>query len=339
MSTLVSKFSVYLLFRRYEVFNNGQTRVEVDFPPQGALKIKKSPYFPSQFPASFSSIAEAGDSLDSLKRSYVIQCRNIMQAVSVGRTPEIPNHLFEQIKTSFPRWCAAFSRFEESSENLFASRERLGFKLLKIHQLHLMIYYEYAKASEIALYKNEASCFSWDDCNDIFAEIVSLAASVIKTAYGTQTPFCNFAPERNAVQPFFCLDNGVLVPLYEVATLCRDPVIRRRAVSILRSAPRQEGVFNSHLLAMAAEKAIEIEEATASGGFVDYDSIVAGSKVEQEGSRITKSSEVPDSVRLTYAFPKIDMVKKKISLTIGPSAKKEINIPWEALNFLVEAAR
>jgi hypothetical protein len=301
------------------------------------------PCFPSEFPESFTSIAEAGNSLDTLKGSYVIHCRNIMHAVSVGKTYEMPKYLFEQMRLSSPRWCAAFSHFEES---LGFSRELLGFKLIKIHRLHFMIYYEYAKASELALYKNEISSFSWDEYNDLFAEIVSLAGSVIKTTSATQTPFPGCASgsfdsmkQGSEIQPSFCLDNGVLLPLYEVATLCRDPIIRRKAVSILRSAPRQEGVFNSHLLAMAAEKAIEIEEAAASGNSLDYDSIITGSKVEQERNTITKSSEVPDSVRLNYAFPKIDMVKKKISLTIGPSAKKEINIPWPDLNFLVETAR
>lgn len=303
-------------------------------------------YFPSEFPTSFTSVAEASTSLDALTRSYVIPCRNIMQAVSVGKTPQMPEYLFEQIRVSFPRWCTAFSRLEESRGHSLVSREQLGFKLIKVHRLHFTIYYEYAKASELALYKNETSTFSWDDYNDLFEEIVSLVGEVIKTTSGDRIPLSGHSPgsfgsvkQDSAIQPLFCLENGILLPLYEVSTMCRDPVIRRRAVNILRLAPRQEGVYNSHLLAMAAEKAIEIEEAAASGGTLDYDTVVSESKVKQERNTIMKSSEVPDSVRLTYAFPKIDMVKRNISLTIGPSAKKEIDIPWPDLNFLVDNAR
>lgn len=273
-----------------------------------------------------------------------------MQAVSIGKAPQISEYLFEQIGSSFPRWCAAFSRFEESRRHLPA-REQNGLKVIKIHQLHMMMYYEYARSSERAMHMNETSLFSWDDYKDQFAEIVSLAASVVNT-YGAQSPLSeqfDSAVKSNQIQPFFCLDDGVLAPLYEVATLCRDPTIRRRAVNILREAPRQEGLFNSHLLAMVAEKAITIEEeaaASGAGGVMNYDSIITDTRVEKHeagntttASMVTNSSQVPDSVRLVYAFPKFDLVERKISLTIGPSTKKEIDIPWPALNFLVDVGR
>lgn len=262
-----------------------------------------------------------------------------MQAVSIGKAPETSEYLFEQIGSAVPRWCAAFARFEESRRNL-PDREQNGLKIVKIHQLHMLMYYEYARASERAIHRKERSLFSWDDYNDQFAEIVSLAASVVRNAYGTQ---CSSG--GNKVQPVFCLDDGVLAPLYEVATLCRDPTIRRRAVSILRSAPRQEGLFNSHLLAMVAEKAIAIEEeaAAASSGSsgLDYNSIITDTKAgnQKAGNTITESFQIPDSARLVYAFPKFDLAQKRISLTIGPSTKREIDIPWPALDFLVDAGR
>ena len=42
---------------------------------------------------------------------------------------------------------------------------------------------------------------------------------------------------------------------------CRHPVIRRKAVSLLYTAPRQEGVWDSILTARVAERLIGIEEA------------------------------------------------------------------------------
>lgn len=208
-------------------------------------------------------------------------------------------------------------------------------KIVKIHQLHMMMYYEYARASERALYSKKRSLFSWDDYNDRFAEIVSLAAAVVGNSHATHSLL-----RVDQMQPVFCLDDGVLAPLYEVATLCRDPTIRRRAVDILRSAPRQEGLFNSHLLAMVAEKAIAIEEeaAIAASGSMDYVSIVTDTRPENPDASnavITESLQIPESVRLVYAFPKFDLAQKRISLTIGPSTTREIDIPWPALDFLV----
>lgn len=257
-----------------------------------------------------------------------------MQAVSIGKAPETSEYLFEQIGSSVPRWCAAFARFEESRRHLHDG-EQTGLKIVKIHQLHMVMYYEYARASERALYRNERSLFSWDDYNDQFAEMVSMAASVVGNSHGTYS-----SPQGGQIQPVFCLDDGVLAPLYEVATLCRDPAIRRRAVDILRSAPRQEGLFNSHLLAMVAEKAIAIEEKAAitASGSMDYVSIVTNTKPENPDASnavITDSLQIPESVRLVYAFPKFDLTQKRISLTIGPSTTREIDIPWPALDFLV----
>lgn len=259
-----------------------------------------------------------------------------MQAVSIGKAPETSEYLFEQIGSSVPRWCAAFARFEESRRHL-PDREQNGLKIVKIHQLHMMMYYEYARASERALHRNERSVFSWDQYNDQFAEIVSLAASVV----GDSSMVRSSSKDDPQIQPVFCLDDGVLAPLYEVATLCRDPAIRRRAVGILRSAPRQEGLFNSHLLAMVAEKAIAIEEeaaaAAAASGSMDYNSIVTDTTKNRQGRNavITDSLQVPESVRLVYAFPKFDLARKRISLTIGPSTQREVDIPWPALDFLV----
>ena len=42
---------------------------------------------------------------------------------------------------------------------------------------------------------------------------------------------------------------------------CRHPVVRRKAISLLYAAPRQEGVWDSILTARVAERLIGIEEA------------------------------------------------------------------------------
>ncbi|ORY59960.1 uncharacterized protein BCR38DRAFT_467959 [Pseudomassariella vexata] len=58
----------------------------------------------------------------------------------------------------------------------------------------------------------------------------------------------------------FCLDMGFIIPLYTVASQCRDQIVCRRAIALLRSTSRQEGLWNSLLVAKAAERIMEIEE-------------------------------------------------------------------------------
>lgn len=60
----------------------------------------------------------------------------------------------------------------------------------------------------------------------------------------------------------FCLDIGYIIPLYTVASQCKDRTTRRRAIALLRSAPRQEGLWNSRVVANAAERILELEEST-----------------------------------------------------------------------------
>ncbi|KAI1322554.1 hypothetical protein F5Y16DRAFT_37529 [Xylariaceae sp. FL0255] len=58
----------------------------------------------------------------------------------------------------------------------------------------------------------------------------------------------------------FCLESCYIIPIYAVASNCRDVTTRRRAIAILRSAWRQEGLWNSFHAASAAERIIQIEE-------------------------------------------------------------------------------
>ncbi len=55
--------------------------------------------------------------------------------------------------------------------------------------------------------------------------------------------------------------NKITTDLSKKAHKCRHPVIRRKAVSLLYSSPRQEGIWDSILTARVAERLIGIEEA------------------------------------------------------------------------------
>jgi Fungal Zn(2)-Cys(6) binuclear cluster domain len=64
----------------------------------------------------------------------------------------------------------------------------------------------------------------------------------------------NLQPER------FSFDMQIIPPLYYTAIKCRNSLIRRQAVDILRRATRREGLWNAHIATKVAEKIIEIEE-------------------------------------------------------------------------------
>lgn len=62
------------------------------------------------------------------------------------------------------------------------------------------------------------------------------------------------------IKPSFSADLGIVPPLYVVATKCRNPVIRRQAIQLLRSSSRREGMWDSELTARIGSWIMEIEE-------------------------------------------------------------------------------
>jgi hypothetical protein len=83
-------------------------------------------------------------------------------------------------------------------------------------------------------------------------EMVSLCEKII--------PFASGGTESAEQRTSFCLDIGYVIPLYTVASQCQDIALRRKAIDLLRSTPRQEGLWNSLVVAKAAERILEIEE-------------------------------------------------------------------------------
>lgn len=63
------------------------------------------------------------------------------------------------------------------------------------------------------------------------------------------------------VQPHFTFETNVVLPVGGVAFYCRHPVLRRKALSLLKVTPRKEGTWKSAPAANLALEAMEIEEA------------------------------------------------------------------------------
>jgi hypothetical protein len=58
----------------------------------------------------------------------------------------------------------------------------------------------------------------------------------------------------------FSLHLGYIPPLFFTATRCRDPCIRRQAITVLHNSTRRERVWDSYTAARIAERVVEIEE-------------------------------------------------------------------------------
>ncbi len=69
-----------------------------------------------------------------------------------------------------------------------------------------------------------------------------------------------FGSSAKHIKASFSADLGIVPPLYVVATKSRDRILRRRAIDLLRSSARREGMWDSELVARIGMWVMGIEE-------------------------------------------------------------------------------
>jgi hypothetical protein len=140
------------------------------------------------------------------------------------------------------RWQEAFRPFRLSTTDPM----RRSANLLQIH----------ARATQLVL----DSLVITEECTfdkylPEYREIVSLAKAIYKD------------PKMQAV---FSVDFGLIPALYCVVKMCRDRVVRREAIALLRLAPRREGIWQSSLIAAIGEWIMQLEEeGIREGGYIN----------------------------------------------------------------------
>ena len=123
---------------------------------------------------------------------------------------------------------------------------------------------------------------SFDSYIDDFDSLVRLATSIYEKDLET-------TPTRRYASFSFEMQN--IAPLYITAIKCRNPVIRRNALNLMKRMPRREGFWDSRLVIKMAERAIDIEEE----GLEELKDST-GSVVPSEWSRVHEISLAPESV-------------------------------------------
>jgi hypothetical protein len=108
-------------------------------------------------------------------------------------------------------------------------------------------------------------------------------------------------------------DAGIVLPLWFVATKCRVSSIRWKAIELMRRTERQEGLWNSILTALVAERLIMLEEESMGGR--------AGEVGVQEGIRIEKAK------RIKGAMASLDMEERRACVRFG--RMKDENAEWK----------
>ena len=153
----------------------------------------------------------------------------------------------QEIFNTFQKWLVAFRAFMQSYGRSLDSRGLQAARYLEISYCMATMFTDVS-----IVHRTGHDETIWDNFTKRFEQVVDLATSIVESLS------CDKSTQDRGAE--FSLDMHTIPHLYTVVHKCRHPIVRRKAVSLLFAAPRQEGVWDSILTARGAERLIAIEE-------------------------------------------------------------------------------
>lgn len=179
------------------------------------------------------SLNEARDELDHLRLRAHLDSRKVDVRLNSAAFAawKAENALLLQ------QWADAFEDWKTEKNGCMTAQEEIAVRSLGI--LGCMCY---ISLHIVRTHIDDQT--AWDAFNPQFDEAVSLAEEMLTLSVVS-------------------LDMEIIVHLYGIASRCRDPRIRRRAIEVIKCYAKQEGLWNSWnaaLTARVAERVVQIEE-------------------------------------------------------------------------------
>ncbi|KKA27389.1 hypothetical protein TD95_000495 [Thielaviopsis punctulata] len=226
-----------------------------------------------RIPDTFTSLIEARMVWDKLLETIFVFTETLFAVQQAGKSAPMgllsPKFMEygRGFKGQLEAWGIAYQPIlDRRSLASISYQERAGIHVLKMSHLMSTVLF-------VMTFTTKESDFDFH--NHIFEEIVNLAHEVVseeeKRAMKARCP----TPEActhgrfNATEPLlpayhikpsFSADLGIIPPLFVVATKCRHPITRRRAIQLLQCASRREGMWDSQLSALIGEYIMNLEE-------------------------------------------------------------------------------
>jgi len=243
-------------------------------PPSEATTPSSASTHHATLPLEFMSLVEARIAWDKLAERMLRFNETLFDFHNqTGPMGILPRHLKQYgrgFKNQIECWSDAFEPILASRSGPIVSfQEKAAIAVLKMFQIMGQILF-------LMTFSDSESAF--DMFEPQFKTIVELAlelvgdeerrAAVQRCSDPTQCNHRSRMPEffggheysAYHVKPSFSADMGIIPPLYVVATKCRNHMIRRQAIQLLRSSSRREGMWDSQLCARIGVWVTSIEE-------------------------------------------------------------------------------
>ncbi|KAH8688717.1 hypothetical protein BGW36DRAFT_421113 [Talaromyces proteolyticus] len=197
----------------------------------------------SQGKGFWSDISGARHSLDRLMNKGL----HLIRDAGLERTTKC--QLFrprqEEIIQQLQAWEKTFDRLMKSPRKCISSLDPRIPLLLRInHGISLLWVKNCLATTEL----------TYDNHHPSFEAVVCYAEDWIRVAKDFQEKATGENPES------FTLEAGIIPMLYWTASKCRHPIIRRRAIQVLRAHPAKEGLWNTALMVGVADMIVKFEE-------------------------------------------------------------------------------
>ncbi|KAL8787392.1 MAG: hypothetical protein Q9213_002275 [Squamulea squamosa] len=208
--------------------------------------------FHPDIPSAFQSLEEARNSLDyqlniCIYREFMNDfVKNFKEGIESQEQRDAYDIDRTHFRSTFRRWSTAFQVFLDKNIAAMDSKSLQGAMVLKMNAKMATMHLEVSTAPLL----NDQTC--WDNIIPVFEDLADLAAAIIDAQKA--------ADDKLSQKPVFQLDHSIIGPLFNIAHKCRDPHLRRKAISLLYSVPRQEGVWDSILTARVCERIMNLEE-------------------------------------------------------------------------------
>lgn len=177
---------------------------------------------------SFNSLREAREAL------------NAILALQLAETTSFA------LVAMFSKWSQALDIFINSrGEVPLTPSEQRSLALIDLHRRYFSIVLPWENKN------NHQYVLSLDSYTSEFEDLVNCASRVLSLE-GRE--------ENSQTAPMFHLEIGAVPVLFMTVAWCRDPAIRRRAISLLMSSHALEGVWSSRLTGRVARRIMEAEE-------------------------------------------------------------------------------
>ncbi|SPO05482.1 uncharacterized protein DNG_08169 [Cephalotrichum gorgonifer] len=196
-----------------------------------------------------------------------------------------------QLEADLESWEAKMAAFESTAV------------LDEIPALSVRLFHAQLRVWLVASYEGEETRWDADECLFYFEYQVDIAAALIR--------------KLNA-QASVSLEPAVIAPLFSIIHRCRHPLLRRRALGLLRECKRQEGMWQSDGAAAVAETIVMTEEG------IQKPDVHHGDTAPGWAGGATSVSFVPDIPWDAWSSP----------MPLVPR-----NVSWEGVEVLPESQR